>query len=43
VPITRNEGVPGSSPGVGSPDLQGFCVAGGTLVKGSGVYQRSTS
>jgi hypothetical protein len=23
LPITRNEGVPGSNPGVGSPDLQG--------------------
>jgi hypothetical protein len=38
----RNEGVPGSSPGVGFSDLQGFSVWTGALMKGSGVYQRST-
>jgi hypothetical protein len=42
LPITRNEGVPGSSPGVGFSDLQGFFALARALVKGSGVHQRST-
>ena len=40
--ITRNEGVPGSSPGVGFCDLQGFSALAAVLLTGSGVYQRST-
>jgi hypothetical protein len=42
MPITRNEGAPGSSPGVGFGICRDFAPSDDALMKGSGVHQRST-
>jgi hypothetical protein len=40
--ITRNDGVRGSNPRVGSPDLQGVSLCGHGVIVGVGGYQGAT-